>query len=180
MTKKEKIFISDERKTFDLQAVSRTIMPLAKAMLGKKGFVEVDLIANWGDIAGQELAAYSVPQRLEFRRGEKNNGILHVAVPGGAFALELQHREKIIIGKVNAFFGYNAVAALKIMQNADIPVKDAENVKTSQKTLVSEAEENYIKDLSGGVQNSALQEVLQRLGRSVISNNKGENKKNED
>ena len=39
--------------------------------------------------------------------------------------------------------------------------------------------ENYIKILSEEVENPALQEMLKKLGRSVISNNKGEKKKDE-
>ena len=44
---------------------------------------------------------------------------------------------------------------------------------------ITKEEENYIKILSEEVENPALQEMLKKLGRSVISNNKGEKKKDE-
>ncbi len=53
------------------------------------------------------------------------------------------------------------------------------SLRTSKKTLVTKEEENYIKILSEEVENPALQEMLKKLGRSVISNNKGEKKKDE-
>ena len=101
-------------------------------------------------------------------------------VPGGAFALELQHRENVILSKVNTYFGYWAVSQLKIIQNSELKLDDDEDkFKDKQKTLVTKEEENYIKILSEEVENPALQEMLKKLGRSVISNNKGEKKKDE-
>lgn len=180
MAKGSEYIVSDERKTRDLQALSRTILPFAKSILGKKGFVEIDLVTNWESIVGEELAGYSLPQRIDFKRGEKTNGILYVMVPGGAFALELQHRENVILSKVNTYFGYRAVSQLKIIQNSELKLDDDEDkFKDKQKTLVTKEEENYIKILSEEVENPALQEMLKKLGRSVISNNKGEKKKDE-
>lgn len=179
MTKKVFEIANDEHKTKDLQAFARTIQPFAKKMLGAKGLIEVDILSNWEAIAGEELAAYTLPQRIDFRKGEKNNGVLHIAVPGGAFALELQHREKFIISKVNAYFGYNAVAQIRIVQNNYLSLdnKDDDKSERVEKTLVTKEEENYIRDLSCEVENPALKEALIKLGCCVVSNNKGENNK---
>lgn len=174
----KKDFISDERKTYDLAAVSRTILPLAKNILGKKGFIEIDVVLNWDKIVGPELAEYSLPQRIDFKRGIKTGGTLFVNVPGGAFALEIQHRERIILEKINTYFGYNAVAALRIVQNSDFLLDDDEknNQDKSQKNIVTQEEENYIQSLSCDVKNSKLKEILIKLGHSVICNNKDEKK----
>jgi hypothetical protein len=77
----------------DLQSVTKSIMPLARSILGKKGFVEVDILTDWSGIVGEELAAYTLPQKIDFKPNQKNNGILHLMVPSGAFALEIQHRD---------------------------------------------------------------------------------------
>ena len=53
MAKGKEYIVSDERKTRDLQALSRTILPFAKSILGKKGFVEIDLITNWESVVGE-------------------------------------------------------------------------------------------------------------------------------
>lgn len=176
MKKEKAVIISDERKTRDLMSVSSALRAFSKAVLGRKGFVETDIITGWNNIVGTELAECSQPDRIEFKRGEKNNGILVVNVPSGAFALELQHRENFILSKVNSYFGYNAVSKLKIIQNGAFKLKDEEPVQRAEKTLVSPEEENYIRTLSREVENEALQEVLEKLGRMVISSNKGEKK----
>lgn len=176
--KQETIPESTERKTHDLRSVSSMVMPLAKKILGKRGFVEIDILTDWEKIVGEELAAFVLPQSIDFRRGEKTGGVLKVAVPGGAFALELQHREKNVIRKINAYFGYAAVASLKIIQNATLEyAAERERVESVQKKVVSEQEEIYIKELSAGIKNNVLQETLERLGRSIIGNNKEEDKK---
>lgn len=176
MKEKEKdILISNERKTHDLLAAGQMIMPLVKKVLGKKGFVEIDVLTNWDKIVGEELAEFVFPQKIDFKRGEKNNGILHVCVPSGAFALEVQHREKYIVNKINTYFGYNAVSGLKIMQNSELCLdceKTEKRFQARPQPLVSPQEEMYIKELSAEVENPSLQEALEKLGRSVISNNK--------
>ncbi len=178
MKKESVISISDERKTYDLQSVARTILPLAKSILGKKGFVEIDILTDWDKIVGAELAAYAFPQSIDFKRGEKTGGTLLVAVASGAFALELQHREKAVISKINTYFGYNAVSGMKIIQNSGLAQNAAavEKSDKAKKSLVTAEEETYIKKLSEGMENPALQEVLQRLGHSIINHNKGEKK----
>ncbi len=168
----------DERKTRDLQAVSATLAPLAKKILGKKGFVEIDILTEWPQIVGEELASFVFPQSIDFRSGQKTGGVLKVVVPGGAFALELQHREKNIIQKINTYFGYAAVTALRIVQNSAAVESclKAPRVERVQKKVVTKEEEIYIKDLSAGIKDHTLQETLERLGRCVFGNNKGENK----
>lgn len=178
ITNEKNIPENTERRTHDLQSVSSMLLPLAKKILGKKGFVEVDILTDWPKIVGEELAEFVLPQSIDFPRGAKNNGVLKVAVPGGAFALELQHREKSVVQKINAYFGYAAVASLRIMQNAALEYGTPnQRVERVQKNLVSEDEEIYIKDLSAGIKNSALRETLERVGHCIISNNKGEDKK---
>ena len=57
----------------DLQSVAKSIMPLARSILGKKGFVEVDILTDWSGIVGEELAAYTLPQKIDFKPNQKNN-----------------------------------------------------------------------------------------------------------
>lgn len=164
--------ISEERRTQDLLSVAKMLKPLAKNLLGKNGFTEVDLLANWYEIAG-EMAEYTLPKHISYQKNNRTNGILSIEVPSGAFALELQHREKFIVAKINAYFGYDAVAKIKILQNAEMPLQDVDDVGNVEKMLVTEEEENYIKKLSDGICNQELQIQLERLGQKIFYSNKG-------
>ena len=88
---------------------------LTRAALGRRGFAEGGIVADWPAIVGPELAAMSLPERLAFPQGARRDGTLHVRV-AGALALELQHLEPLVIERINGYFGYRAVARLKIRQ----------------------------------------------------------------
>ena len=176
MKKKDVYIFREERTNKDLTALAQSLQPFMKVAAKRYGLAEADILANWENIAGAELASYSQPIKICFNKSEKVNGSLYIAVPNGAFALELQHREKFIIEKINTYFGYAAVAHLKILQNAGmelVPEKQysAEKVK---KILVTKDEENYITKLSEGVANEKLKAALIKLGVSVFNENKEE------
>ena len=161
----------NERKNNGLFSISQTIMPLVKQTLGKKGFVEVDILTNWEKIVGAELAEYSLPERIDFKRDQKSNGTLYLSVLSGAYSLELKHKEKFILDKVNAYFGYMAVANLRIIQNAEAFDREFVEVKEN-KVVVSKEEEIYITELTDGVSDDKLRETLIRLGKNIVSDNK--------
>lgn len=167
---------ADSRKNPDLIPLSRNISPLTKNLFGKKGFVEADILTNWDKIVGQELAEYSFPLKIDFKREQKNNGTICLQVPSGAFALEIQHREKYILERINAYFGYNAVSGLKIIQNSALPLKEESNYlpEKDNKNLVTPEEENYIETLAEDISDEKLKEILIKLGQSIFNNNKKE------
>lgn len=162
----------EERTNKDLTALAKNIAPLTKSVFGKKGFMEIDILTNWDKIVGTDLASYSFPQKIDFRREQKNNGILHLCVPGGAFALEIRHREKNILDKVNTYFGYNAVSGIKIIQNtAFCPENKQEYIYSPPPVIVTPDEKNYINSLAEEIKSSKLKEILIKLGQSIFSNN---------
>ena len=69
MTKK--IQIKEEHTLEDLTSVSKTILPLAKQLLGAKGLMEIEILSGWTSIVGEDLAQYSLPQKISFRKVEK-------------------------------------------------------------------------------------------------------------
>lgn len=171
MKEKKEIF-TQERKTGDLQRISGIITPLAKKMVGKKAFAEADIIANWVEIVGKETASYSRPLKVDFKKDERTEGVLFVETYGGAFAVELQSKSKFLIEKVNVFFGYQAVKHIRIVQNSKPVEKVFQDVVKSQKKLVTDEEEHYIEQISGGLNSESLSETLQNLGRAVFNENK--------
>lgn len=96
------------------RAVSALLTPLTRRALGKHGFSSAALISDWAVIVGPELATSCQPVKLAFRRGEREGGILHLNVSGGA-ALEIQHIAPQIIERINGHLGYRAVDRLKLV-----------------------------------------------------------------
>ena len=92
-----KISIKKEHSLDDLTSLAKTTLPLAKQLLGKKGFVEIDILRHWSEIVGLTLSQYSLPQKITFPKNERSGGILHLLALSGAFAMEIQQKEKQII-----------------------------------------------------------------------------------
>lgn len=161
-----------------LSSIAQTLMPFAKKLLGKKGFVEIDILTGWDKIVGAEMAKYSLPQRIHFPRDAKNGGTLYLSVPSGAFALEIQHREKYILDKINTYFGYNAVSAIRIIQNQpQNSLQTGKQIKpedNNEITLPPE-DEKHIENLTEAIDNPELKAIIAKLGRDIY-NKKSEKK----
>lgn len=91
--------------------VNRVVNPIAK----KRGIIHGKIILEWEKIVGPQYAVFCAPLKIVFRQGYRTYGTLHVKV-NPSHALLLTHSKELVIEKVNTFFGYPAVSALKIMQ----------------------------------------------------------------
>lgn len=168
----KKEIISDERKTGDLKNLGGLLSSLTGKMIGKKAFVEADVAANWRNIAGEELFAFSSPLRIDFKKGERSEGTLWIETASGAFALEMQAKSKLIIEKVNAFFGYCAVKNVRFVQNPQLSAQKKIDIQNDEKILVTKNEENYIMNLCEGIKNPELEKAMQKLGKAIVINKK--------
>jgi hypothetical protein len=88
---------------------------LAAPALRRHGFAEGALVARWPEIVGERFADVSLPTRLSFAPESRSGGTLAVQIEG-PLATQFQHAESLLIERVNQFFGYAAVARLKLMQ----------------------------------------------------------------
>lgn len=87
----------------------------AGAALRKYGFAEGRLITHWRALMGEALGGRTLPVRLRFPQGQRHGATLVIRA-SGATALDVQHLAPQIIERINSFFGYPAVAALRLEQ----------------------------------------------------------------
>jgi hypothetical protein len=80
----------------------------------RRGLAEVRVLTDWPSIVGEVLAARCQPVKLT-GGGRGHGGILHIHVAGSA-ALELQHSEPQLLERINSYFGYPAVARLRLIR----------------------------------------------------------------
>lgn len=170
----KKIQIKEEHTLEDLTSVSKTILPLAKQLLGAKGLMEIEILSSWTSIVGEDLAQYSLPQKIFFRKNERSDGTLELLVLSGAFAMEIKQRESQILDKINTYFGYKVVSKLKIVQNScpENFLIDKKPIDNMKKNLVSKEEQNYITEIVKDIDNSDLRQKLENLGKAVFSSKK--------
>ncbi len=92
------------------------LMPeIGRTAFRKFGFIQSSVVTRWGEIVGERHARVCMPEAIRFPPGEKTDGILDlVVVP--AHAPFISHVTPEIIERVNRFFGYKAVARIKLRQ----------------------------------------------------------------
>ena len=142
------------------------IMPgVTRDTMQKRGFMQGEIITRWREIVGNELADCTSPEKLSFPRSERRAGTLQVRVAGAA-ALALQHEEPQVIQRINRFFGYGAVARLKLIQ-APISKGDVKVKKVLRK--LDQSEERAIEAEVEKTKDPDLRDALAKFGRSVTA-----------
>ncbi len=101
-------------------ALNAMVSKMVRQAFWRRGFSEPALVSQWPSIVGVALAGKTAPLKIVFPRKERMRGILHIRV-AGAFAVELQHIAPLIVERLNAYYGYPALAGLALHQ---APVED--------------------------------------------------------
>jgi hypothetical protein len=157
----------DERRG-SLRALAAEVPRLAAPVLGKRGLGEAQLIAQWSAIVGADLAEKLSPDRLSFPRGERRDGTLRLRVAPG-WALEVQHREPQLVERINAFFGYRAIAKLTLIQAP--PTATGRPARPTPRPLAP-SERQALDHRLEDIEDPALRDALRRLGAAVIGSAK--------
>lgn len=144
--------------------IGQTVPEVAGKVLGKRGLAFGALITDWPSIVGHQLSLRTAPDKLSFPRGKREEATLHIRAMG-AIALELQHLEPQIIERINSFFGYRAVARIKLI-HAALPPRPSAMVRQRPLTM---DEEMSVMTTTATVEDEELRQTLERFGRSLLA-----------
>lgn len=109
------------------RAVGAFVPKLTRKAFEKYGFSAAALLTDWPAIVGEETASYAAPERLRWPRNvsirddveagaEGRPGATLVLRVDPARALDVQYKAEQIIERINGYFGYRAVAELRLLQ----------------------------------------------------------------
>ncbi len=147
-----------------MRALAATLPAITRRALGRRGFAEGGLIADWPSIVGAAIATRCQPVKLSLARpGRRQDGALMLRVEPG-FALELQHLTPQIIERVNGHYGYAAIARLTLQQG---PLGAARRRPPAPKRPLGAAEEAELQQQVATVEDEELRGALERLGRAL-------------
>jgi hypothetical protein len=107
--------VFEKRRGGEARAVSDLMPEIGRAAFRRFGFVQSSIVSRWDEIVGPRYAGVSCPEAIRFPAGKKSDGTLELVVEG-AHAVMLQHVLPEIIERVNRFFGYSAVAKVRMRQ----------------------------------------------------------------
>ncbi len=108
----------------EARAVSDLMPEIGRAAFRRFGFVQSSVVSRWDEIVGQRYAKVSSPESIRFPAGKKAEGTLELVVESG-HAPMMQHVLPEIIERVNRFFGYAAVAKVRMRQGVVAKVSAA-------------------------------------------------------
>jgi len=145
------------------------LMPeIGRTAFRRFGFVQSSVVTRWPEIVGPRHARICAPEAIRFPPGEKNDGILQlVVVP--AHAPIVQHVIPEIIERVNRFFGYRAVAKVKLRQGEVKPPPAPERPKAPPSLRPIPVE---LGDSLRDIGDPELRTVLESLARSLGTQDK--------
>jgi hypothetical protein len=150
------------------RALAAVLPKVAEPALRKRGFSAVEIITNWREIVGPDLAEETFPDRLAFSRGARNQGTLHVTAPG-AVALEIQHLGPLIIERINTYFGYGAVSRIAVTQGVARKRPEDKKQARTQPSPVTPVRQAEIDARTGTIGSEQLRNALRSLGKSIAS-----------
>ena len=152
---------------------SRAVTLMQKRVRGAtetRGFAQSRVLTHWAEIVGEATAKIAHPVDVGYAKG--GFGATLTVLTSGAQAPMLEMQKEQIREKVNACYGYNAIARIRITQTAATGFAEGQlafdhGPKTPHGPK-PEAEA-VAKDLAEPVENEDLRSALAALGANVIS-----------
>ncbi|OCC22835.1 hypothetical protein MB02_15100 [Croceicoccus estronivorus] len=145
------------------RAIGDLMPQIGRTAFRRFGFVQSSVVTRWPEIVGEVHARACVPEAIRFPPGEKSEGILQLVVKP-AHAPLIQQVIPEIIERVNRFFGYNAVARVKLRQGV-VKAPDAQKRASAPPSLKPIPME--LGDSLRDIGDSELRTVLESLARSL-------------
>jgi hypothetical protein len=148
------------------RAIGDLMPEIGRTAFRRFGFVQSSVVTRWPEIVGPQHARVCSPEAIRFPPGEKAEGILDlVVVPAHAPLISQVIPE--IIDRVNRFFGYRAVARVKLRQGTVTPPADGRPAKPppSLKPIPVELGDS-LRDIGDPELRTVLESLARSLGNS--------------
>jgi hypothetical protein len=157
------------------QRTSALVEKKLRAVGESRGFVITRLLTHWSDIVGTQVSNISIPVKVSY--AQKGFGATLVILTTGAQAQMLEMQLPVIREKVNACYGYNAIARIRITQTA--PVGFSEGQLQFPNKEVKEAEPASCPDtaikvaaIAETIKDDELRAALSAFGKNILKNKK--------
>ena len=135
-----------------------------------RGFAVSRLLTRWEEIAGADIAAVARPVKVSYSQG--GFGATLTLLTTGAHAPVLEMQKERLRARVNAAYGYNAIARLRITQTAPEGFAEAQAAYAGPGPRPLAPDPEALREaarLAEPEADGALREALETLARNVLS-----------
>ncbi len=166
------------KKSSILRPLHQNTWPVMRKSFAKYGFSASDTLINWRAIVGDELAERAVPHRISWPKSpsslppstkggrENKGGTLIVQAEDGPSAVEIQYLELEIVERINVFYGYSAIARLKVIQGTPGLSRP---LRPKKRKKLSDEQNRHLDSLGQTTLSQPLARALHRLGQQIYS-----------
>ncbi|WP_397542785.1 DUF721 domain-containing protein [Roseovarius salis] len=150
--------------------------PQIRKVSETRGFAVSRVLTRWAEIAGDDIAAIARPVEVSY--GRQGFGATLTVLTTGAQAPMLEMQKEMLRERVNAAYGYNAIARLRITQTAPTGFAEGQASFSGPEPAGRQVPrpdpevERAASDLVAPVDDDGLREALAALGRNVLSRHK--------
>ena len=139
-----------------LRSFKDTLPKNIKRIINKKGHIYSETFNNWKYIVGDELFKVCYPKSFK-NSNRLGKSCLNIIIKRG-HEVDMEYSKKLIIDKMNTFFGYNVVEKIKLITFEG----EQEKLKENYNKDVSKSE--YIEKISS-IKNDKVKNSLLELGK---------------
>jgi hypothetical protein len=138
------------------ELIGGTLDPIAR----KRGLARAELLSWWPEIVGAAYAGRTAPERIRWPRDGTAATLTVRCDP--ALSLQFAHETDRVRARLNGYFGYPAVGAVRIVQHAMRAERDV-TPKAAARPIPA-AVESRLQRIEG-----PLQDSLRALARNVVA-----------
>lgn len=149
------------------------LQPRIRAASEERGFAVTRLLTHWPEVVGTATAQIATPVNVTYGKG--GMGATLTLLTTGAQAPMLEMQKDQIRDKVNACYGYRAIARVRITQTAPTGFAEGRVAFTPAPKVRREpdaAAKTEAQSLSDNIVNDDLRAALAALGANVLSKRK--------
>jgi len=141
-----------------------------------RGFAQSRVLTHWLEIVGADIAEITRPVEVSY--GRDGMGATLSILTTGAHALMIEMQKEAIRAKVNAVYGYNAIARVRITQTAPVGFSDGKvefRAKPKSKPTLSPNVQQQAQETARTVTDQKLRRALEELGQNFLTKNQYQN-----
>jgi hypothetical protein len=137
-----------------------------------RGFAVARLLTHWAEIVGDDLAAVTRPVKVGYAKG--GFGATLSVLTTGAMAPMIEMQKERIRERVNACYGYNAIARVHLTQTAATGFAEGQAAfgpapKPAAKPAVAPEIKVRAAEVAEGVHDQGLRQALEALAQNILT-----------
>ncbi len=135
----------------------------------KRGFAVARLLTHWDEVAGAETAAITRPVKVHY--GREGFGATLTLLVASSHAPMMQMNLPKLVDRVNAAYGYAAIARITLTQTATTGFAEGQTPFSgaAEITLPNPAVVQRATTLAKPIHDDTLRNALEQLGQNILT-----------